>query len=178
MRQCITGIDPIKESKKKKKSPKERSTEEQPSTKTSSNGEPSEVSMVCVADQTALHTPVWINGVRIPRCLTDTGAEVNLISVKDGIKYGFSYNMGAIQKIKGFNGGVSAVDGAMECDLRLGPCGEPKRVEFLVTSAATIPIIGCPTLAELGIRVDCQERVLFDEAGNVVRCSAVNVLKN
>ena len=95
------------------------------------------VAMVCVEDQTALHTPVWLNGVRIPRCLIDTGAEVNLISVKDAIKYGFSYDMGGIQKIKGFNGGISAVDGVMECDLRLGPCGEPKKVEFLVTSAAT-----------------------------------------
>ena len=134
--------------------------------------------MVCVEDQTALHTPVWINGIRIPRCLIDTGAEVNLFSVKDAIKYGFFYNMGGIQKIKGFNGGVSAVDGVMECDLRLGPCGEPKKVEFLVTAAATIPIIGCPTLSELGIRMDSQERVLFDEAGNVVRCSAMDVLKN
>ena len=55
---------------------------------------------------------------------------------------------------------------------------EPKRVEFLVTSASTIPIIGCPALSELGIKMDCQERILFDDAGNVVRCSAVNALKN
>ena len=30
---------------------------------------------------------------------------------------------------------------------------------------ATIPIIGCPTLVELRISLDCQERVLSDEQG-------------
>ena len=163
---------------KQRKPLKEKSAEEQPPNRPDSKAGPSEVSVVCVEDQTAFHTPAWINGVRIPRCLIDTGAEVNLISVRDAIKYGFSYNLGGIQKIKGFNGGVSAVDGTMECDMRLGPCGEPKRVEFLVTSASTIPIIGCPALSELGIKMDCQERILFDDAGNVVRCSAVNALKN
>ena len=39
-------------------------------------------------------------------------------------------------------------------------------------------IIGCPALSELGIKMDCQERILFDDAGNVVRCSVVNALKN
>ena len=86
--------------------------------------------MVLVEDLTALHTPVWINGVRIPRCLIDTGAEVNLMSVKDAIKYGFSYDMGGIQKIRGFNGGVSAVDGTMVCDLRLVHVGTQKRWSF------------------------------------------------
>ena len=142
------------------------------------NAGPSGVSVVCVEDQTAFHTPAWINGIRIPRCLIDTGAEVNLISVRDAIKYGFSYDLGGIQKIKVFNGGVSAVDGTMECDMHLGPCGEPKKVEFLVTLASTIPIIGCPALSQLGIKTDCQERILFDDVGNVVRCFAVNALKN
>ena len=92
---------------------------------------------------------------KFPRHLIDTGAEVNLISVKDAIKYEFSYNMGGIQKIKGFNGGVSTVDGVMECEIYLDPCGEPKKAEFLGTSVVTIPIIGCPTIAELGIQMDC-----------------------
>ena len=163
---------------KQRKSSKEKSAEEQPSNRPNLSAGPSGVSMVCVKDQTAFHTAVWINGVKIPRCLIDTGAEVNLISVKDAIKYGFSYSLGAIQKIRGFNGGVSCVDGKMKCDMRLGPCGEPKRVEFLVTSASTIPIIGCPALSELGIKMDYQESILYDDAGNVVQCSAVNVLKN
>ena len=162
---------------KQRKSPKEKSAEEQSSNRPNSNAGPSGVSVVCVEDQTAFHTPVWINGVKIPQCLIDTGAEVNLISVKDAIKYGFSYSLGEIQKIRGFNGGVSAVDGTMACDMRLGPCGEPKRVEFLVTSASTISIIGCPALSELGIKMVFQERILYDDVENVVRCSAVNVLK-
>ena len=169
---------PYHGTRKQKKPQNGESAEGQPSASAKTNDGSNKVAMVLVEDQTALHTPVWINGVRIPRCLIDTGAEVNLISVKDAIKYGFSYDMGGIQKVRGFNGGVSAVDGTMVCDLRLGPCGEPKKVEFLVTSAATIPIIGCPTLSELGVHMDCQERILFDEAGNVVRCSAVSALKN
>ena len=112
---------PYQGARRQKKSSNERTTEDQSSTCAKSKEESGKVAMVCVEDQTALYTPMWINGVRVPRCLIDTGAEVNLISVKDAIKYGVSYNMGGIQKIKGFNGGVSAVDRVMECGLRLGP---------------------------------------------------------
>ena len=52
-----------------------------------------------------------------------------------------------------------------------------KKGEFLVMSASTIPIIGCPAFSELGIKMDCQERILLDDVGNVVRCSAVSALK-
>ena len=149
-----------------------------PSPSPSEQPGPSNVRMVSVADQTALHTPVWINGVRFPRCLVDTGSEVNLISRKDVTKYGFSFEMAGIQKISGFNGAISAVDGMMTCDIRLGPSGESKRVEFLVTPATTIPIIGCPTLAELKISLNLQERILQDTQGNVVRCSAARTSKN
>ena len=101
-----------------------------------------------------------------------------MISVKDAIKHGFKYEIGGIQKISGFNGAISAVDGVMMCDIRLGPAGEPKRVEFLVTPVTTIPIIGCLTLAELEISLDLQERILQDTQGNVVRCSAAHASKN
>ena len=134
--------------------------------------------MIHIEDQTALHTPIWINGVKFPRCLIDTGSEVNVMSVKDAIKHGFKYEMGGIQKITGFNGTTSAVDGMMMCKVQLGLCGEGKEVEFLVTAGPTIPIIGCPTLAELRISLDCQERILSDEQGNIVRCSAVFTPKN
>ena len=169
---------PYHGTRKQKKPQSGESAEGQPSASAKAKEGSSKVATVFVEDQTALHASVWINDVRIPRCLIDTGAEVNLISIKDAVKYGFSYDMGGIQKVKGFNGEVSAVDGTMMGSLRLGSCGEPKKVEFLVTSAATIPIIGYPTLSEMGIRVDCQERILFDEAGNIVRCSAVSALKN
>ena len=77
-----------------------------------------------------------------------------------------------------FNGGSSPEDGLMECDIHLGPCGQPKKVEFLVNSVSTIPIIGCPTLAELGIRMDCHEKILQNQQGNIVRCYAIHALKN
>ena len=126
-----------------------------------------------------LFTPFpLVNGIKFPRCLIDTGSEVNVISVKDATKHGFEYEMGGIQRITGFNGTTSGVDGMMMREVQLGPCGEPKEVEFLVTPGPTIPIIGCPTLADLRISLDCQERILSDEQGNVVRCSAVFTPKN
>ena len=98
--------------------------------------------------------------------------------MKDAIKHGFEYEMGGIQKISGFNGSTSAVDGMMKCKVQLGPCGEPKEVEFLVTTGPTIPIIGCPKLTELEISLNCKERILSDEQGNVVRCSGIFTPKN
>ena len=168
---------PYQGTRKQNRFSNENVNEKKPSTNKRPDGD-TKVSMVRVEDQTALHTPVWINDVKFPRCPIDTGAEVNLISVEDVIKYGFSCNLGGIQRIKGFNGGPSPVDGVVQCDIRLGPCGNPKKVELLVTSANTIPIIGCPALAELDIQMDCQERILFDDEGDVVICSAINRLKN
>ena len=133
--------------------------------------------MICIEDQTALHAPVWINEVKLTRCLIDSGSEVNLISVKDAVKHGFSYEMGGIKKIFGFNGSSSPVDGLMDCEIRLGPNGDTVKVEFLVTPNVTILILGCPALAAMGLMMDCKERILTDDHGNVVRCSAVHNLK-
>lgn len=88
------------------------------------------VSVIGIKDQTALHSSVWINGVKFHRYLIDTGSEVNFISVKDAIKHGFLYEMVGIKQIKGLNWSSNSVDGTMEYDNRLGPCGEPHRVEF------------------------------------------------
>ena len=88
------------------------------------------------------------------------------------------YELGGIKKIPGFNGSSSPIDGLMDCEIRLGPSGDTKKVEFLVTPNVTIPILGCPALTELGLMMDFRERVLIDDQGNVVRCSAVHNLKN
>ena len=125
-----------------------------------------------------MHSPIWINGVQFTRCLIDSGSEVNLISVKDAIKQGFGYELGGIKKISGFNGSSSPVDGLMDCETRLGPRGNTKKVEFLVTPNVTIPILGCLALNELGLMMDCKERIPMDDQGNIVRCSAVHNLKN
>ena len=163
---------------KAKQEKKEAASEQKPSSSNEAGPSKGKVSMVCIEDQTALHSPVWINGIKFTRCLIDSGSEVNLISVKDAIKHGFSYELGGIKKISGFNGSSSPVDGLMDCEIRLGPSGETKKVEFLVTPNVTIPILGCPALTELGLMMDCKERILMDDQGNIVRCSAVNNLKN
>ena len=118
--------------------------------------------------------PAWLDEFRFPRCLVDTGSEVNLISMRDVVKHGMQYEMGGIEAIRGFNGKTSPVDGLLRCKIRLGPCGEGKDAEFLVTSAVSIPIIGMPTLSDLEVMVDCRERLLQDNCGNVVKCSAAS----
>ena len=98
--------------------------------------------------------------MRFPRCLIDTGSEVNLISMRDVINHGMQYEMGGIEAIRGFNGKTSPFNGLLHCKIRLGPCGEGKDAEFLVTSAVSIPINGMPTLSDLEVMVDCRERLL------------------
>ena len=60
---------------------------------------------------------------------------------------------------------------------RLGLSGDTKQVEFLVTPNVTIPILECPALTELGLMMDCKKKILMDDEGNVVRCSAIHKQK-
>ena len=99
-------------------------------------------------------------------------------SVKDAVKHGFTYELGGIKKIFGFNGSNSPVDGLMGCEIRLGPSGNTAKVEFLVTPNVTIPILGCPDLAVMGLMMDCKGQILTDDQVNVIRCFAVHNLKN
>ena len=123
--------------------------------------------MLCVNDRIRLHSPVWINGVNFRRCLIDSGSKVNLISVKDAIKHGFTCEMGGIKKIMGFNGSSSSMDGFMDCQTWLGTNGKPREVEFWVCSNTTIPLLGCLALMELGLMMDCRERNLSDDQGRI-----------
>ena len=75
--------------------------------------------MFSIADQTSLHTTIWINGVKLYRCLIVSRSEINVIYVKDVTKHGFEYELGGIQKISGFNGSTSVVDGMMKCRVQL-----------------------------------------------------------
>ena len=111
------------------------------------------------------------------RCLIDFGSEINLISVKNAIKNGFMYDLRGIKEISRFNGSNRPVDGLMDCEIRLGRSGDTKKVEFLVNPNVTIPILGCPALTELCLMMNCKEKILMGDQGNVVRCSAVHNLK-
>ena len=64
------------------------------------------------------------------------------------------YDVGGIKKIFGFNGSSNPIDGLMDCEIRLGPSGDAKKVEFLVTPNVTVPILGCLALTELGLVID------------------------
>ena len=59
----------------------------------------------------------------------------------------------------------------MSCEVRIGEMREQKSADFLVTTAVSIPILGMPTLRDLGISVDCGAHELHDQNGQVVRCS-------
>ena len=110
-----------------------------------------------------LHSPVWIDGVKFTPCLIDSGSEINLIWVKEAIKHGFGYELGGIKRISGYNGRSSPINGLMDCDIRLGPSGETKKVESLVTPNVTILILKCPLLTELGLMMEYKERILMDD---------------
>ena len=129
--------------------------------------------------KTLLYTPAVINDVRFSRCLVDTGSEVNLISIRDAIKHGFAFSPGGVQRIRGFNGSESAVNGMMKCCLQVGTSMSCHDAEFLVTADVTVPVIGLPALSALGISVDCKSHELTDlKTGDVVRCSAATCPKN
>ena len=68
---------PPKEQWKPKKDKKGASSEKQPAIGSDPETSQGKVSMVCVNDQTALHSPVWINGVKSTRCLIDSGSVSN-----------------------------------------------------------------------------------------------------
>ena len=157
---------------------REAVSDQNPSTSNEAGPSKGKTSMVCVDDQTALHSPVLISRVKFMRFFINSGAEVNFSSVKDAVNHGFMYDMDGIKKISGFNGSSSIVDGLMDCETRLGTSGETRKVEFLVTPIVTITILGCSALTKLGFMMECKEMILLDDHGNVIRCSAVHTLKN
>ena len=124
---------------------------------------------------TLLHAPCWLNQQRVPKCLIDTGSEVNLISVRDATRRALPYFPGGVQAIKGFNGDVTSVVGNTMCDMSFYPNGKTMQVEFLVVKHLSDgPIIGMPTLAAFAMGVDCTLPGLFElSTGQVLRCSAV-----
>ena len=125
---------------------------------------------------TLVHAPCWVNGVRVPRCLVDTGAEVNVMALKTTMKLGLSYEPGAVQSLAGFTGALSGVMGVTECKMRFSPSEETKVVEFLVVkNLSDGPIIGFPTLQSFGLMVDCVlPGLVHKESGRVAHCSAVS----
>lgn len=126
--------------------------------------------------RTLLFTLVLISGIRFPRCLIDTGSEVNIISVKDATKHGLAFTPGGVLVLKDFNNDSVPVQGQLTANLSIGRGSNDRTADFLVTSNTSVPIIGLPTLKAFGLSVDCAAHELRDTStGNVVRCSAVNV---
>ena len=152
-----------------------------PSGETSGNGERKQdgKTLKVAALRTLMYTPAKVNGIPFRRCLVDTGSQANVISVRDATKYGISYRPGGIQRLEGFNGSVSPVCGMVDCEVSFGPGNETRKVEFVVTSDVTVPILGLPALQDFQVLVDCAAHELVDaKTGNTVRCSMVEAPKN
>ena len=49
-------------------------------------------------------------------------------------------------------------------------------VEFLITSGLTDPIIGMGTLQAFGMSVNCFERTLQNQSGEIVKCAMTTKL--
>ena len=59
---------------KPKQERKEGASKKKPSTSSEVGTSQVQVPMVCVNELTALHSPIWINGVKFMRCLIDYGS--------------------------------------------------------------------------------------------------------
>ena len=46
-----------------------------------------------------------------------------------------------------------------------------EKVEFLITSGLTVPIIGVETLRNFGMSVNCHDRTLMNQQGEIVKCA-------
>ena len=142
---------------------------------------PPRESVVNAADQesrTLMFTPLWVQGVKIDRCLVDTGSEVNVFPLKDMTKNGFSYSLDGVHLIKSFDGSVSKSLGKFEGSARFGPSKDERGMEFLVSEHVAYPIIGLPTLKEFDLNIDCKKHELVDgQSGSIVRCTATSLDK-
>ena len=124
---------------------------------------------------TLLHTPCWLNGQKVQKCLIDTGSEVNLMSLRDATRRSIPYAPGGVRAIKDFSGDVTSVMGIAVCDMNFLPNVDTTQVEFLVVrNLSDGPIIGMPTLSAFGLGVDCVRPGLFEvSTGKVLSCSVV-----
>ena len=123
---------------------------------------------------TLMYTPIKVGNVSIAKCLVDLGSEVNVMLIKAATKYGLSYSPVGVRTIQGFDGHEGAIVGSMVCNLSFGPDSKTRRAEFLVSPSVSYPILGCPTLREFGLSVNCENRELCDNRKKkVVRCSAI-----
>ena len=125
-------------------------------------------------DVQLLYTPAEIDGHAFRRCMVDTGSEVNVLPLKEAVRFGIPYDPCAITQIIGFNGSPSPVEGLASCSLSVAPCEGSVVGKFLVTSGVSGgPILGFPALEALGLGVDCSTRELSHKtSGKVVRCAA------
>ena len=125
-----------------------------------------------------LYAPIHVNGVRMPRCLIDTGAQVNLIPKKDVVKQGWMYDLAGAKTISGFSGDTYPMDGVLRATVTLGPA-TVEEAEFQVCPKISVPILGIHTLSEMGFVVNCKKGTLcVTETGQHIQCSVVHSQKN
>ena len=125
-----------------------------------------------------LYTPIFIEGVRLPRCLIDTGAQVNLIPKRDVVKQGWHFDFTGAKKICGFDGAPRGMDGVFTGTIKIGPT-TLEEVDFQVCPQISVPIVGMDTLGKMGFNVNCRDGKLCQQStGKYVQCSMVESRKN
>ena len=155
-------------------------SEESVTTEEASSSQTNAVSGGSAVIRTLMYTPATIGDVSFPRCLVDTGSEVNILPVRDVTKHRFAYDPAAVKVVKSFDGKNGTILGGLTCSLSIGPEKEPKQANFLVCPDIDVPIVGFPTLNEFGLTVDCEKHeISSSKSGQVVHCSvAKKVEKN
>ena len=105
------------------------------------------------------------------RGLIDTGAQANIIPLSLVTKQGWVYQPATITTIRSYNNETAPVAGVLKCSLKFGPMKKAEDVEFLITSGLSDPIIGIGTLQMFGMTVNCRERTLQNQSGEIVKCA-------
>ena len=119
----------------------------------------------------------YIDGIEFPKCLIDTGSEVNMLSEEMAVNHGFAFRTTNVKGVRGFSSQVySKVLGEMDATLRFGPGGKVRPAKFYVVGNCPSPLIGLPTLRDFGIVIDTTENLMREtETGLVIMCAVADV---
>ena len=108
---------------------------------------------------------------RKTRMLVDTGAARSVIPLRLVRKQGWPVDPSGAKSLQAFNGQVERTSGVTDLWTTIGR--ETRKVQFEVSSSASQPLIGKPTLTAFGAIIDCVSDALRIENGELIPCSAV-----